>query len=211
MNSLVKQTLAGLRVLVAFTILLGILYPLGVWVVSRIPGLQANAEGSVVQVDGRDVGSDLIGIDPVAKDPNHDPWFHTRPSAVAVDTDGDGSPDALGPADPSISGASNKGAFNEDLVATVKQRKEIIAEREGVPESQVPPDAVTASGSGLDPDISPAYAELQVARVARVNGLSEAKVRALVEQHTVGRDLGVLGDPGVDVLRLNLAVQAAKR
>jgi K+-transporting ATPase ATPase C chain len=75
----------------------------------------------------------------------------------------------------------------------------------------VPPDAVTASGSGLDPDISVAYAELQAPRVARVNGLSEAAVRELVEENTVGRDLGVLGDPGVDVLTLNLAVQAAKR
>jgi K+-transporting ATPase ATPase C chain len=215
MNSLVKQTLAGLRVLIALTILLGVLYPLGVWVVSRIPGLEANAEGSIVTVDGKAVGSDLIGIDPVAGhpngDPNHDPWFHTRPSAVTADADGDGSPDVLGPADPSISGASNKGAFNSDLIATIKERKEIIAKREGVPESRVPPDAVTASGSGLDPDISVAYAELQAPRVARVNGLSEAAVRELVEENTVGRDLGVLGDPGVDVLTLNLAVQAAKR
>ena len=67
------------------------LYPLGVWAVSRIPGLHANAEGSIVTVDGRAVGSDLIGIDPVAKDPNNDPWFHNRPSAVAQDLDGDGS------------------------------------------------------------------------------------------------------------------------
>lgn len=211
MNSLVKQTLAGLRVLLALTILLGVLYPLGVWMVSRIPGLQANAEGSVVHVDGRAVGSDLVGIDPVAKDPNNDPWFHNRPSAVAVDRDGDGSADVLGPADPSISGASNKGAFDEDLVATVEERKEIIAKREGVAESRVPPDAVTASASGLDPAISVAYAELQVLRVARVNGLSEAEVRTLVEENTSGRDLGVLGDPGVNVLKLNLAVQAAKR
>jgi K+-transporting ATPase ATPase C chain len=211
MNSLLKQTAAGLRVLLVLTVLTGILYPLGVWVVSRIPGLQANAEGSVVQVDGRDVGSDLIGIDPVAKDPNDDPWFHNRPSAIALDQDGDGSADVLGPADPSISAASNKGAFDEDLVAAIKERKELIAKREGVPESQVPADAVTTSASGLDPDISPAYAELQVRRVARVTGLSEQRVRALVGDNTDGRGLGVLGDPGVDVLTLNLAVQAARR
>jgi potassium-transporting ATPase KdpC subunit len=211
MNSLLKQTAAGLRVLVALTILLGVLYPLGVWVVSRIPGLEANAEGSVITENGKAVGSDLIGIDPVAKDAANDPWFHNRPSAIALDKDGDGSADALGPADPSISGASNKGAFDEDLVATIKERKDLIAKREGVDPSQVPADAVTASASGLDPAISPAYADLQVARVARVNGLSEDEVRQLVDENTDGRDLGVLGDPGVNVLKLNLAVQAAKR
>jgi potassium-transporting ATPase KdpC subunit len=202
MNSLAKQTLAGLRILVVLTVLTGILYPLGVWAVSRIPGLHANAEGSVVEVDGTAVGSDLIGIDPVAKDPAHDPWFHTRPSAVA--------PELLGPADPSISGGSNKGGFDEDLVAAVKERKEIIAKREGVRPDQVPADAVTASASGLDPDISPAYAALQIKRVAMVNGLPEDQVRQLVDDHTDGRGMGVLGEPGVNVLTLNLAVQAAR-
>jgi K+-transporting ATPase ATPase C chain len=211
MNSLVKQTLAGMRILLVLTVLTGILYPLGVWAVSRLPGLQANAEGSVVEVDGRAVGSDLIGIDPVAKDPAHDPWFHTRPSAVAVDRDGDGSPDALGPADPSISGGSNKGAFDEDLVATIQARKDAIAEREGVDPAKIPADAVTASASGLDPDISPAYAELQIKRVARVNGLSEDEVRRLVDENTDRRGAGVLGEPGVNVLKLNLAVQSASR
>src|SRR5262245_38336615 len=156
MNSLGKQALAGLRILIVLTVLLGIIYPLGVWLVSRIPGLEANAEGSQVTVNGQTVGSDLIGIDPVAKDPNNDPWFHNRPSAVAQDLDGDGSPDQLGPADASISAGSNKGGFDEDLQATIKARKEIIAKREGVSESQVPADAVTASASGLDPAISPA-------------------------------------------------------
>jgi K+-transporting ATPase ATPase C chain len=196
MNSFFKQSLAGLRILLVLTVLTGILYPLGVWVVSRIPGLQGNAEGSVVAVDGQAVGSDLIGIDPVAKDPNNDPWFHTRPSAIA---------------DPSTSGGSNKGGFDEDLIAAIKERKDIIAKREGVEESQVPADAVTTSASGLDPQISPAYAELQVARVARVNGLSEAEVRALVEENTDGRGAGFLGEPGVNVLKLNLAVQAIER
>jgi K+-transporting ATPase ATPase C chain len=210
MNSLAKQTLAGLRVLVVLTVLLGILYPLGVWLVSRLPGLQANAEGSVVAVDGQAVGSDLIGIDPVARDPANDPWFHTRPSAVARDLDGDGSADLVGPADPSISMGSNKGAFDEDLVAAVEERKGLVAAREGVRPDQVPADAVTASASGLDPHISPAYAELQVPRVARVTGLPEERVRALVAEHTGGRGLGVLGEPGVNVLALNLAVQAAR-
>ncbi len=210
MNSLGTQTLAGLRILVVLTVLTGILYPLGVWAVSRVPGLHANAEGSVVEVGGRAAGSDLIGIDPVAKDPAHDPWFHTRPSAVALDRDGDGSPDPLGPADPSISGGSNEGGFDDDLAATVQARKDAIAHREGVDPAQVPADAVTASASGLDPHLSPAYAELQVPRVARENGLSEEEVRRLVAEHTDGRGMGVLGEPGVNVLTLNLAVQAAR-
>jgi len=211
MNSLAKQTLAGLRILLVLTVLLGIVYPLGVWVVSRLPGLQANAEGSVVTREGQAVGSDLIGIDPVAKDPTEDPWFHNRPSAVAVDLDGDGSADLLGPADPSISMGSNKGAFDEDLVAAIEERREIVADREGVRPDQVPADAVTASASGLDPHISPAYARLQVARVAEVTGLPQDQVRRLVDEHTDGRGLGVLGEPGVNVLTLNLAVQDASR
>lgn len=196
MNSLGKQTLAGLRILLVLTVLTGILYPLGVWVISRIPGLEGNAEGSVVTANGQVVGSDLIGIDPVAKDPNNDPWFHTRPSAAA---------------NSATSGASNKGGFDPDLVAAIQERKDAIATREGVAPSQVPADAVTTSASGLDPDISPAYAELQVARVARENGLTEEQVRALVDENTDGRGAGFLGEPGVNVLKLNLAVQAIKR
>jgi potassium-transporting ATPase KdpC subunit len=203
MNSLVKQSLAGLRVLLVLTVITGILYPFGIWAISRIPGLRANAEGSVVEVDGRAVGSDLIGVDLVAADPARDPWFHNRPSATASE--------ALGPGDPSISGGSNKGAFDEDLVAAVRERRDAIAAREGMSPDAVPADAVTASASGVDPQISPAYAELQVARVARVNGLSEQQVRDLVAGNTTGRGLGFLGEPGVNVLTLNLAVQAAKR
>ncbi|MEV4604188.1 potassium-transporting ATPase subunit C [Amycolatopsis sp. NPDC049253] len=198
MNSLVKQTWAGLRVIIALTVLLGLIYPLSVWAIGRIPGLESNAEGSVVTQNGQAVGSSLIGIDPVAADPAHDPWFHNRPSAL--------SKDALGPADPSTSGASNKGPFNEDLVKTITERKDAIAKRENVTPAQVPPDAVTASGSGLDPSISVAYADLQIPRVAKNTGLSEDKVRQLVEANTSGAGIGV---PGVNVLLLNLAVHSA--
>ncbi|WP_372670571.1 potassium-transporting ATPase subunit C [Amycolatopsis kentuckyensis] len=198
MNTLVKQTWAGLRVLVVMTVLLGILYPLAVWAVARIPGLEGNAEGSVVTQNGQAVGSSLIGVDPVPADPAHDPWFHNRPSALAKD--------ALGPGDPSTSGASNKGPYNEDLVKTIEERRAAIAQREGVSPGQVPPDAVTASGSGLDPAISVAYADLQAARVAKNTGLSLDRVKQLIEQNTSGAGIGV---PGVNVLQLNLAVQAA--
>ncbi|WP_284743598.1 potassium-transporting ATPase subunit C [Amycolatopsis sp. RTGN1] len=191
MNTLVKQTWAGLRVLVVLTVLLGVIYPLAVWAIARIPGLEGNAEGSVVTQNGQAVGSSLIGVDPVPADPAHDPWFHSRPSAA-------------GPAMPS--GASNKGPYNEDLVKTIQERRDAIAKREGVSPDQVPPDAVTASGSGLDPSISVAYADLQIARVARVTGLPVDRVKQLVEANTSGAGIGV---PGVNVLQLNLAVQGA--
>ncbi|ROS39543.1 potassium-transporting ATPase subunit C [Amycolatopsis thermoflava] len=190
-KNLLKQTGAGLRVLLVFTVLLGVVYPLGVWAVSRIPGLHDNAEGSLVTANGQVVGSSLIGIDPVPADPAHDPYFHTRPSATG---------------DPSVSGGSNKGGFNSDLVAAVEERKAAIAQREGVSPDAVPADAVTASGSGLDPTISVAYADLQVPRVARNTGLTEDRVRRLVGANTTGHGIGV---PGVNVLELNLAVQSA--
>ncbi|WP_116203997.1 potassium-transporting ATPase subunit C [Amycolatopsis circi] len=198
MNVLLKQTWAGLRLLLAMTVLLGIVYPLGVWAVSRIPGLQGHAEGSVVTQNGQAVGSSLIGIDPVPADAAHDPWFHNRPSAS--------SKDVLGPGDPSTSGPSNKGPYNEELTKAIAQRRAMIAQREGVTPAEVPADAVTASASGLDPAISVAYADLQVLRVARNTGLSEEKVRQLVADNTTGNGIGV---PGVNVLRLNLAVHSA--
>ncbi len=198
MKSLLKQTAAGLRVLIVLTVLLGVIYPLAVWAVGRIPGLNADAEGSVISQNGQAVGSSLIGVDPVAADPARDPWFHNRPSATAKDI--------LGPGDPSTSGPSNKGPYNEDLVKAIVARKDAIAQREGVSPDQVPADAVTASASGLDPSISVAYADLQVARVARVTGLPVDRVKQLVEENTTGYGIGV---PGVNVLKLNLAVQGA--
>jgi K+-transporting ATPase ATPase C chain len=204
LTTLMRQAGTGLRVLILFTVLTGIVYPLVTLAVVQLPGLSASANGSiVVAADGTPAGSSLIGIDPVAKDPNADPWFHTRPSASAKDI--------LGPADTTTSGGSNKGTFDPGLTDTVNQRKAAIAAREGVPVAAVPPDAVTASGSGLDPDISPAYAALQVARIARVTGLSTAQVQQLVAHATSGRILGFLGEPTVNVTELNLAVSAARR
>ncbi|GAB3477755.1 potassium-transporting ATPase subunit C [Amycolatopsis cihanbeyliensis] len=199
MKNLVKQSMAGLRVLLVFTVLLGVVYPLGVWLVSRLPGLQHHAEGSVVLRDGHAVGSELIGVDPVFPGrPTADPWFHNRPSA--------GAAGPLGPGDPAASGGSNRGSFDPELVAAVRERKRAVAAREGVRPDAVPADAVTASASGVDPAISGAYAELQVPRVARNNGLPEDRVRELVRRHTSGLGVGV---PVVTVLPLNLAVQDA--
>jgi K+-transporting ATPase ATPase C chain len=212
MTSLPRQTWAGLRLILVMTVLLGLIYPLAVWAVSRLPGLQSRAEGSMVTVDGRVVGSTLIGVDPVPANPSTessasgtsistDPYFHTRPSASAKGV--------LGPGDPSTSGASNKSGDSPDLLKAVNERRAQIAAREGVAPSAVPTDAVTASASGLDPDISPAYADLQVARVAKVTGLSPAAVRTLIQKCTDGRSLGLFGDPGVNITELNLAVASA--
>ena len=198
-----RQTAAALRLPLVLTVLLGALYPVGIYVVSRLPGLAGPAEGSLIGAPGAPTGSSLIGIDPVPADPVADPWFHTRPSASATADDG------LGPADPSTSGGSNKAADSVDLVKAIDARRAAIAAREGVTAQAVPADAVTASGSGLDPDISPAYAALQVPRVARVTGLPVERVRALVDGATHGRSLGVFGEPGVDVPDLDAALRAA--
>jgi K+-transporting ATPase ATPase C chain len=204
-SALFRQAGAGLRILLVFTVLTGVLYPLAVYGVSRLPGLEANAEGSIVRVGGVPVGSEPIGVDPVdpnaAKNPTLDRYFHTRPSASAQGP--------LGPGDPSTSGGSNKAGDNQDLQKAVEQRKQLIAARESVAPSQVPPDAVTASASGVDPQISPAYAYLQANRVASQSGLPVETVRQIINEHLEGRALGVLGEPTVNVLDLNLAVRAA--
>jgi K+-transporting ATPase ATPase C chain len=202
LTTLRRQTSTGLRLFIVFTILCGIIYPLVVWGVSRIPGLSGNAEGSVITQNGTPVGSSLIGVDPVPADPAADPYFHTRPSASS-----DG---VLGPADTSTSGGSNKAGDSTALLDSVSQRRALIAQREGVTSEAVPTDAVTASASGLDPDISPDYAALQTARVAQVTGLSVGEIEQLVAQATAGRTLGFLGEPTVNVTELNLAVAAAQ-
>lgn len=187
---LTRQSAAGLRLLLALTLLLGVLYPAVVLGVGQlVPG---RAGGSMIEVDGRPAGSALIGQ--TFDGPG---WFQPRPSAA-----GDGY-------DPQASGASNLGPNSTDLVASIEERRAAVAAENGVDPSQVPADAVTASGSGLDPDISPAYAALQVARVARERGLPVAAVEQLVAESTHGRDLGFIGEPTVDVVTLNAALASA--
>lgn len=192
----VRQTLAGLRVLLVLTVLLGVAYPLAVTGVAQV-ALGWRADGSLVAADGSHVRSpsDAVGSALVGQAFDGPQWFQPRPSVA-----GDGY-------DTLASGASNLGPNNPDLVAAISSRRADVAARDGVDPSDVPPDAVTASASGLDPDISPEYARLQVARVARENGLPVADVGALVERSVVGRDLGILGEPRVSVLRLNLALR----
>ncbi|MDQ0371770.1 potassium-transporting ATPase subunit KdpC [Cellulomonas humilata] len=191
-----RQTWAGLRVLLVLTVLLGFVYPLAVTGIAQV-AFPWQANGSLVSSTGERVTSrdDAVGSLLIGQGFDGPEWFHPRPSAA-----GDGY-------DTLASAGSNLGPLNEDLLATVVERRTAVADAEGVEPQDVPVDALTASGSGLDPDISPEYAELQVARVARERGLSQDEVRALVEDATVGRDLGVLGEPRVNVLRLNLALQ----
>lgn len=187
--NMLRQSLAGLRVLLGLTVVLGLGYPLLMTGLGQVV-LHDQANGSMVRFDGRDVGSSLIG-----QEFRGAQWFHSRPSA--------GSYDAL------ASGGTNLGPSSPELLKAVRDARARVARENGVPPADVPPDAVTSSGSGLDPDISPTYAELQVQRVALARGMSVDAVRRLVEEHTQGRTLGFLGEPRVDVLELNLALARA--
>jgi K+-transporting ATPase ATPase C chain len=210
---ILRQLGAALRTLLLLTVILGLAYPLAMTGFAQV-AFNHNANGSLLTRGGTTVGSSLIGqafTVPVlkngkpTKDASGNPvlapdpkYFQSRPSAA-----GQGY-------DPTASGASNLGPENKVLIGDITTRRATAAALDGVSPSQVPPDALLASGSGLDPDISPAYAQEQVPRVARVRGLSQARVRALVAQNTKGRTLGFLGEPRVNVLNLNLALDALK-
>ncbi|AJT63840.3 Potassium-transporting ATPase KdpC subunit [Streptomyces lydicus] len=213
MNNSVSNTArligAGLRALLVLTVICGVIYPLVVTGVAQA-AFHGKANGSEVTSHGKVVGSSLIGQrydkgTDKAGNPIPDlKFFQPRPSAGlgSNKTNGVNTQYNL-----QVSGASNLGASNTDLVKAVKERKKWVATTYGVPESKVPADAVTSSGSGLDPDISPEYARLQAARVARENHLPTGKVEQLVKDHTDGRTLGFLGEPRVNVLELNIALK----
>ncbi|KQQ06128.1 MULTISPECIES: potassium-transporting ATPase subunit KdpC [unclassified Rathayibacter] len=189
-----RQYGVALRALLLLTVALGIVYPLAITGIGQA-AFAAQANGSMLTSSGSQVGSSLIGQSFTDADGNPLPeWFQSRPSAA-----GDGY-------DASASSGSNLGPSNPDLVASIEERRSAIAAFDGVDRAAVPADALTASASGLDPQISPAYAELQVARVAEARGLPEESVRALVDGSVQGRDLGFLGDETVNVLELNLAL-----
>lgn len=184
----------ALRYLLVATLALGIGYPLLIAGIAAV-ALPNQAAGSLVVRDGETVGSALIGQSFTDADGAAlDTYFASRPSAA-----GDGY-------DAAASSGSNLGPENPDLVASIEQRRAEIAEREDSGVAAIPADAVTASASGLDPHISPAYAQLQVPRVARERGLEVAQVEDLVADSTAGRDLGFLGEETVNVLELNLAL-----
>ncbi|MGZ4453956.1 MAG: potassium-transporting ATPase subunit KdpC [Nocardioides sp.] len=190
----VRQAGAALRTLIVLTVVVGLAYPLAMTGIAQVV-LPGRADGSFVHRNGAVVGSALIGqAFTGAKGRPLPQYFQSRPSAA-----GSGY-------DPLASSASNLSPTNPELVESVRQRQAAAARLDGVPPRLVPPDALLASGSGLDPHISPAYAAQQVDRIARVRGVSVARVRALVAGHTDGRTFGFLGEPRVNVLELNLAL-----
>ena len=191
----VRTHWVAIRAMLLFTLVLGVGYTLVITGIGQL-ALPAQANGSVVRnADGDVVGSALIGQSFTDADGNPLPeWFQSRPSAA-----GDGY-------DAGASSGSNCGPENSDLIAAIEERQAQIAEFEGVSVDEIPADAVTASGSGLDPHISPEYALLQVDRVAEARGLEASEVRELVESRIQARDLGYLGEPTVNVLQLNLAL-----
>ena len=185
----------ALRAMVVFTVVVGIGYTLVITGIGQLV-LPAQARGTLIEgANGRVVGSALIGqsFTDSAGNPLRE-YFQSRPSAAGKGYDA------------ANSSGTNWGPENPDLIKAITDRKAQIAAFNGVSQDQVPPDAVTASGSGLDPDISPAYAEIQVNRVAQARGLTVAQVRDLVAAHTQARALGFLGEPTVDVVELNLAL-----
>lgn len=186
----------AIRAMALFTLLLGVAYPLAITGAGQL-ALPFQANGSrLAGPDGTTVGSALIGQQFLTAAGEPDPaFFQPRPSAAGDGYDG------------SASSGSNLGPESPDLVAAIGERKAAVAALNGVPESAVPADAVTASSSGLDPHISAAYAQLQAARVAEARGLAPAEVEQLVAAHTAGPDLGFLGESRVNVLELNLALE----
>ena len=218
-----RQLLPALRMLVVLTVVLGLGYPLVVLGVSQL-AFHDKANGSLVKKDGSVVGSSLLG-----QTFTGDSYFQGRPSAAGITASGtndaDGQPGDASDLSLSNSGGSNLGPTNPKLLdgATddpetpdvdesadgVSQRVQAYRELNGLAaDAMVPVDAVTSSGSGVDPQISIANARLQANRVATARGLDVGTVNKLIDQHTTGRSLGFLGAPGVNVLELNLALDA---
>jgi potassium-transporting ATPase KdpC subunit len=186
-----KDLIRSAIVIVAATIMLGLVYPAVMVAVGQV-AFSSQANGSLIQKDGRTVGSKLA-----AQAFNGPDYFHPRPSAVDFNADG--------------TSFSNLGPNSKALATLVKTRIAKILALEGpynpgLTAEDIPVDAVTASGSGIDPDISKAYAELQAPRIAAVRHLPLATVQRLIDDHIAGRSLGFLGEPGVNVLELNLAL-----
>jgi len=188
-----SEVVPAFRMLIALTVVTGIAYPLIVTGIARVAFPHA-ADGSLIVVNGKSIGSELIG------QPFDDPkYFWSRPSATSPQ-----------PYNGASSGASNQGQRNPALADAVKDRIKALRDADPDNKAPVPIDLVTASGSGLDPHISVAAAEYQVGRVAKTRALPEEQVRALVRKFTEGRTFGVLGEPRVNVLALNLALDGVR-
>ena len=189
-----RHTLVAIRLTLLTTVLLGLIYPLVITGLAQLL-FPRQANGSLIIADNRVIGSELIG-----QDFTRPGYFHPRPSAA-----GSGY-------DPTASGGSNFGPTSRKLAERVAASvSKLIRENPGLRPGKIPVDMVTTSASGLDPDVSPADAYAQVARVAKGRRMSEDRVRMLVESNVTGRQFGFLGEPRVNVLRLNRALDAASR
>jgi K+-transporting ATPase ATPase C chain len=199
--SAVRQLFAALRGWIIFTVICGLLYPLVVFGLGQAI-FHHQANGSLVSYHGKAIGSSLICQEFLGPKGRPLPqYFQPRAAASATS-----ATNQTGGCDPLVTGASNLGPNNPELVAAIKARQRQIARFDHVPVSVIPPDAVTASASGLDAYISPRYAAIQVNRVAEARRISPATVRALVAKYTFGRVIGFLGEPGVNVLLVNIAL-----
>ena len=185
--AITRQLLAALKALLALTVLLGVLYPAAILVVGLV--LPGQSKGSLIEVDGKVVGSSLLGQ--AAEGPQ---WFQARPSAS--DYSGD------------TSGGSNLGPSSEDLATSVQERQAALRAANPDAPATTPSDALTASGSGLDPHISPEYAAYQAPRVAQARGMTLQQVQTLVAAHTQQPALGFIGQDRVNVTELNAALAA---
>src|ERR1035437_8536961 len=187
--------------IVGMTIITGLAYPLGMTGIAQLP-FHHQANGSLIERDGKVIGSSLIG-----QNFTSEKYFHGRPAATTDTDPNDATKTIPAPYNAANSSGSNLGPTSKALIDRVKDDAAKLAAEN--PNTPIPVDLVTSSASGLDPDITPAGALFQIPRVAKARGLSEDKLRQLVEAHTSGRLLGIIGEAHVNVLRLNIALDAA--
>ena len=198
---MLKEIRPAIVFIVALTLITGLAYPLAMTGIAGVI-FPASSQGSLIEKDGKVVGSELIG-----QIFTKDEYFHGRPSATNTPDPQDSTKTVDAPYNAANSGGSNLGPTNQALIDRVKGDVEKL--KEGNPSGVVPIDLVTTSGSGLDPHISPDAALFQVPRVAKARNLPEDRVRQLVQEYTEGRFLGLLGEPRVNVLALNMALDRA--